>query len=88
LNGRGPDILTIEMEHDCTVLTSLDERANFEDIEVLITDDDIVYISQLTADTSKAQVLELSFQQLRDILAGMELPEGAYYIKGQEAREL
>ena len=29
-----------------------------------------------------------SFQQLRDILAGMELPEGAYYIKGQEAREL
>ena len=81
-------MLTIEIEHDCTMLTSLDERANFEDIEVLITDDDIVYISQLTAGTSKAQVLELSFQQLRDILAGMELPESAYYIKGQEARTL
>ena len=81
-------MLTIEMEHDCVALTSLDERDNFEDIEVLITDDDIVYISQLTAGTSKAQVLELSFQQLRDILAGMELPEGAYYIKGQGAREI
>jgi hypothetical protein len=79
-------MLTIEMEHDCTILTSLDERGSFEDVEVIISDDSIVYISQLTADTSKAQVLELSFQQLRDILAGMELPEGAYYIKGQEAR--
>jgi hypothetical protein len=81
-------MLTIEMEHDCTVLTSLDERGSFEDVEVIISDDSVVYISQLTADTSKAQVLELSFQQLRDILAGMELPEGAYYIKGQEAREI
>ena len=79
-------MLTIEMEHDCTILTSLDERGSFEDVEVIISDDSVVYISQLTADTSKAQVLELSFQQLRDILAGMELPEGAYYIKGQEAR--
>lgn len=81
-------MLTIEMEHDCTILTSLDERGSFEDVEVIISDDSVVYISQLTADTSKAQVLELSFQQLRDILAGMELPEGAYYIKGQEAREI
>lgn len=81
-------MLTIEMEHDCTILTSLDERGSFEDVEIIITDDSVVYISQLTADTSKAQVLELSFQQLRDILAGMELPEGAYYIKGQEAREI
>ena len=81
-------MLTIEMEHDCTILTSLDEQGSFEDVEVIISDDSVVYISQLTADTSKAQVLELSFQQLRDILAGMELPEGAYYIKGQEAREI
>ena len=50
----------------------------FEDVEVVM-DADVVYISQVLPDSNRAQVLELSYQQLKDILVAMDLPEGAYY---------
>ena len=80
-------MLTVEMDFDYTVITTLDETAMFEDVEIVL-DTDVVYISQVLPDSNRAQVLELSYQQLRDILAGMDLPEGAYYVKGKEARTL
>ena len=76
------------MECDYTAITTLDETAMFEDVEVVM-DADVVYISQVLPDSNRAQVLELSYQQLKDILVAMDLPEGAYYqtAKG-EANEL
>lgn len=71
-------MFTIEMECDYTAITTLDETAMFEDVEVVM-DADVVYISQVLPDTNRAQVLELSYQQLKDILVAMDLPEGAYY---------
>lgn len=66
------------MECDYTAITTLDETAMFEDVEVVM-DADVVYISQVLPDSNRAQVLELSYQQLKDILVAMDLPEGAYY---------
>ena len=66
------------MECDYTAITTLDETAVFEDVEVVL-DADVVYISQVLPDSNRAQVLELSYQQLKDILVAMDLPEGAYY---------
>ena len=71
-------MFTIEHEFDYTVITSIDEGDNFKDVEVLI-DDQLVYIVQRIAGTEKNQVLELSHQQLRDLMLSMKLPEGAYY---------
>jgi hypothetical protein len=76
-NKRRLAIFTIEHEFDYTVLTTLDEEANFEDVEVLL-DADVVYICQEIRDTGKRQVLELSVQQWTDLVAAMHLPEGAY----------
>lgn len=81
-------MFTIEMECDYTAITTLDETAMFEDVEVVM-DADVVYISQVLPDSSRAQVLELSYQQLVDILVAMDLPEGAYYQTSKgEANEL
>ena len=71
-------MFTVEQEADYTAITTLDETAMFEDVEVVM-DADVVYISQVLPDSNRAQVLELSYQQLKDILVAMDLPEGAYY---------
>ena len=71
-------MLTVEIDYDCTLITTLDETASYEDVEVIL-DDTTVFISQYIEDTDRRQVLELSYQQLTDILMSIDLPEGAYY---------
>lgn len=73
-------MLTVEIDYDCTIITTLDETASYEDVEVVL-DDTTVFIAQYIEDTDRRQVLELSYQQLTDILMAIDLPEGAYYTK-------
>lgn len=73
-------MFTIEIEHDCTAITTLDDKGYYEDVEVIM-DDVCVFIAQEVIGSDRRQVLELSYQQLKDIIAAMELPEGAYYQK-------
>ena len=73
-------MLTVEIDYDCTVITTLDETASYEDVEVVL-DDTTVFIAQYVEDTNSRQVLELSYQQLIDIMMAIDLPEGAYYTK-------
>ena len=70
-------MFTVEHEYDYTSITTLDEEGNFEDVEVFL-DAEVVYLCQEIRDTEVRQVLELSYQQLTDIVASMNLPEGAY----------
>jgi hypothetical protein len=79
-------MLTVEIDYDCTIITTLDETASYEDVEVVL-DDTTVFIAQYIEDTDRRQVLELSYQQLMDIMAAIDLPEGAYYTKAKRNRE-
>jgi len=79
-------MLTVEIDYDCTIITTLDETASYEDVEVIL-DDTTVFIAQYIEDTDRRQVLELSYQQLTDILMAIDLPEGAYYTKAKRNRE-
>jgi len=72
-------MLTIEMDYDSTVIVTLDEEDNFEDVEVVM-DEDVVYISQYVEGTDEKQILLMSTQQLMDIVGAMDLPDGAYYL--------
>lgn len=71
-------MFTIEHDLDCTVVTTLDEGGDYEDVQVVL-DDTTVFIAQPISSTERNQVLELSYQQFLDILTAMDLPEGAYY---------
>lgn len=73
-------MFTIETEHDYTSIITLDEKGHFEDVEIIL-DERAVYLSQLLPDSNRAQVLEISYQQLKDILVAMDLPDGVYYQK-------
>ena len=70
-------MFTVEHEYDYTSIITLDEEGNFEDVEVFL-DEEVVYLCQEIRDTEVRQVLELSYQQLTDIVASINLPEGAY----------
>ena len=75
-------MFTIENEHDYTAIVTLDDGGYYEDVEVIL-DDTCVFIAQEIVGSDRRQVLELSHQQLRDILAAMDLPEGAYRTEGK-----
>jgi hypothetical protein len=71
---------TVEFEADSAIIVSLDETAEFEDIRLVIGDDNTVYITQddeLLGDS----VIAISYQQLLDLMAALRSPEGAFYTR-------
>mgnify|MGYP003673219760 CR=1 FL=1 len=79
-------MITVEMEYDCTIITTLDETDSYEDVQLCL-DETTVFITQYVEDTGSSQVLELSYQQLTDIMMALDLPEGAYYTTPKRKRE-
>jgi len=73
-------MFTIEHQSEDTIITTLDASGQSEDVEVMI-DDDSVVMRQWHEKQQKYEVLWMSVQQFNDIIAAMNLPEGAYYGK-------
>lgn len=75
-------MFTIEHDFDSTVITLIDEvrqgrRPLFEDV-VITAFDDRVTLSQADADTEGASTITLSIEQLDELRAALNLPEGNY----------
>lgn len=77
-------MFTIEHEFDATVITLVDEGvqelALREDITIEAFEDCVV-LRQLDPLTEGEMVITLSLQQLSDLTAALNLPEGSYRIK-------
>ena len=71
---------TVEFEPDSAIITSLDERAEFQDIKVVISDDNTVYITQ-DDEILGDSIIAISYQQLLDLIAALRSPEGAFYTR-------
>ena len=75
-------MFTVEMDHDggrAAIIITLDQSGEHDDVEVLIYDDE-VYIQQHDDEHDSTHIVILSTQQWLDILAAMNLTDGAYYI--------
>jgi hypothetical protein len=72
---------TVEFEPDACVITSLDESDAFEDVEVIIADDNTVFMRQWNDANNQHEILYMSYQQLLDLFAAMKSPEGAFYAR-------
>ncbi len=75
-------MFTIEHEFDATVITLVDEG------EVPLQEDvtinafaECVTIEQLDPRTDRLQKITLSPEQLRDLAAALDLPEGVYQLR-------
>lgn len=72
---------TVEFEPDAAVIISIDESAKCEDIEVIIAEDDVVFLRQFVEELNNHQLICISYQQLLDIMAAIKSPEGAFYAR-------
>lgn len=72
-------MFTIEHGFDATVITLVDEGASplGEDVTVNAFEDGVT-LEQLDPNTDRVQRITLSMQQLRDLRAALNLPEGIY----------
>ena len=75
-------MFSIEHEFDATVITLMDEGARPLQEDVVINSfAECVTIEQLDPRTDRVQVITLSAEQLRDLAAALDLPEGVYQLR-------
>lgn len=72
-------MFTIEHEFDATVITLVDEGAAplAEDV-VISAFEDVVTIEQHDTRLNERQKIALTINQLNDLMAALDLPEGTY----------
>lgn len=75
-------MFTIEHEFDSTVITLVDEGAAPLQEDVVINSfAECITIEQLDARTDRVQKITLSPEQIRDLAAALDLPEGIYQFR-------
>ena len=72
---------TVEFGSACATITTLDEHDAYDDVEVIICEDDTVFIKQHIQDVEEVNVIYMSYGQLMDIMAAMNSPDGAYRLE-------
>jgi hypothetical protein len=76
-------MFTIEHEFDATVITLVDEGdpgATLKEDVIIDAFEDCVVIRQIDAHTDEQVSITLSFAQVHDLAAALDLPEGSYRI--------
>ena len=73
-------MFTIEFEKDAAIIVTLDEEDKFEDVELVLAEEGVVYLRQFDDKLQEHQMIYMSYQQLLDLFAAMQQPEWSYYI--------
>jgi hypothetical protein len=71
-------MFTVEHEDTYTVVTTLDQAGLYADIEVILDETDVV-LRQFNEETKCYDLINISHQQFKDIIASLSKAEGAYY---------
>ena len=72
-------MFTIEHEFDATVITLIDEgRAPLQEDVTVQTFEECITVEQYDPRTDQVQKITLSPDQVKDLAAALDLPEGVY----------
>lgn len=71
-------MFTNEFEFDETVSTIMDDEGQYEDVHLIITDDN-VFIRQYDEDMDKYEVIQMSPKMFEELLKALHKPEGMFY---------
>jgi len=75
-------MFTIEHDYDATVITLVDEgKAPLNEDVIINAFDDCITVSQWDPRLEETVQITLSFSQLRDVEAALDLPEGVYRLR-------
>ncbi|WP_347851880.1 hypothetical protein [Planktomarina sp.] len=80
-------MFTVELEYDYALIRTLDEQDRYEDVEVVIGDEGEVFILQFNESTQKNSVIAMSLQQLVDLYAAMDSPEGLFGLEVKSGKQ-
>jgi hypothetical protein len=72
---------TVEFETDSIIITSMDTTGQFSDVEVIIGEDNHVYIRQYDEDVEAYEMVIMEYKQFMQIFAAMKSPEGTYTLE-------
>jgi len=70
---------SVEMDYDGTEITTLCEKGEYEDIQLILDNEGGCVLRQYREDTNSHDVITLSWQQLTDLLAAINSPTGLFY---------
>lgn len=72
-------MFSIEHDFDATVVTLVDEGSRHLQEDVIITSfEDCITVTQYDPRTDRENTVTLSIQQMQDLVAAVNLPEGLY----------
>lgn len=75
-------MFTIEHDYDATVVTLIDEgKAPLKEDVTINAFDDCITLTQFDPRIDDVVRITLSFSQIRDIEAALDLPEGVYQLR-------
>jgi len=80
-------MFTVELEYDYALIRTLDEQDRHEDVEVVIGDEGEVFMLQFNESTQKNSVIAMSLQQLVDLYAAMDSPEGLFGLEVRRGKQ-
>ena len=72
---------TVEFESDASVVVIMDEADKHEDVEVVLTDNNEVYIRQYEEALGSHELICMSYQQLMDLVASINSSEGMFKLQ-------
>lgn len=71
-------MFTVEFEHDSSVIRSLDETGELDDIEMILDDDGLVFMRQWDDSLEKYEMIVMTYQQLLDLVVSLKQTEGIF----------
>lgn len=82
-------MFTIEHEFDATIITLVDEGATPLQEDVIVNNfAECITIEQFDPRTENVLRITLSPEQVRDLAAALDLPEGSYQLKRHDGKGL
>ena len=71
-------MFTVKFEHDSSVIRSLDETGELDDIEMILDDDGLVFMRQWDDSLDKYEMIVMTYQQLLDLVVSLKQTEGIF----------
>lgn len=77
-------MITVETEYDANIVTVLDKTGENEDLQAILGFDGHCFIRQWNEEFNRFVVIQVSFDQIRDLMVGMTRSDGVYSVETKD----
>ena len=73
-------MFTVEIKSDASIVRSLDETGEMNDVEMILSETGSIFIRQWDDDLEKYEMLIMTYAQLLDIVVSLQQTQGLFHI--------